>query len=81
MEIIPVSEAEVKTILMSLKPKNSTGKDGIPNKIVKHCAHFISKSLTYIYNCSLTTGIHSFSFRGSVQDYKIHMDMEVVKLA
>jgi len=22
---------------------------------------------------------HLFSFRGSVQDYKIHMDMEVVK--
>jgi hypothetical protein len=57
MEIIPVSEAEVKTIIMSLKPKNSTGYDGIPNKILKHCVHFISKPLTYIYNCSLTTGI------------------------
>jgi hypothetical protein len=42
---------------MSLKPKNSTGYDGIPNKILKHCVHFVSKPLTYIYNCSLTTGI------------------------
>jgi hypothetical protein len=57
MEIIPVSEAEVKTIIMSLKPKNSTGYDGIPNKILNHCVHSISKPLTYIFNCSLTTGI------------------------
>jgi hypothetical protein len=35
MEIIPVSEAEVKTVIMSLK-KNSTGCDRIPNKILKH---------------------------------------------
>jgi hypothetical protein len=57
MEIIPVSEAEIKTIIMSLKPKNSTEYDGIPNKNLKHCVRFISKPLTYIYNCSLTTGI------------------------
>jgi len=39
MEIIPVSEAEVKTIIMSLKPKNSTGYNRITNKILKHCVH------------------------------------------
>jgi putative lipase involved disintegration of autophagic bodies len=55
METILVSEAE--TIIMSLKPKNTTGYDGIPSKILKYCVHFISKPLTYIYNCSLTTGI------------------------
>jgi putative lipase involved disintegration of autophagic bodies len=57
METIPVSEAEVKTIIMSLKPKNSTAYDGIPNKILKCCVHSISKPLTYICNCSLSTGI------------------------
>jgi hypothetical protein len=57
MRIITVSEAEVKTIIMSLRPKNSTGYDRIPNKILKHCVRSISKPLTYIYNCSLTTGI------------------------
>jgi hypothetical protein len=57
MEIIPVSETELKTIIMSLKPKNSTEYEGISNKILKHCVHFISKTLTYIYNCSLTTRI------------------------
>jgi hypothetical protein len=35
METIPVPEAEVRTIILSLKPKNSTGYDGIPNKIKK----------------------------------------------
>jgi putative lipase involved disintegration of autophagic bodies len=57
METILVLEAEVKTIIMSLKPKNTTGYDGIPSKILKYCVHFISKPLTYICNCSLTTGI------------------------
>jgi hypothetical protein len=57
METIPVSEAEVKTIIMFLKPKYSTGYGGIPNKILKYCVHSISKPLTCIYNRSLTTGI------------------------
>jgi len=57
MEIIPVLEVGVKTIIMSLKPKNSTGYGGIPNKILKHCVHSISKLLAYRYNFSLTTGI------------------------
>jgi len=47
-EIIPVSEVEIKTIIMSLRPKNSTGYNGIPNKILKYCGHSISKPLTYI---------------------------------
>jgi hypothetical protein len=49
--------AEVKTTIMSLKQKNSTGYNAIPNKIPKHSVHSISKPLTYIYNRSLTTGI------------------------
>jgi hypothetical protein len=48
METIPVSEAEVKTTIMSLKSKNSTGYDGIPNKIPKYRIHTISTPLTYI---------------------------------
>ena len=57
IKIIPVTEAEVKVIIMSLKPKYSTGYDEIPTKILKHCVHSIGKTLTYIYNCSLTTEI------------------------
>jgi hypothetical protein len=47
METILVSEAEVRTIIMSLKPKNSTGYDGIPSKTLKYCVHSVSKHLTY----------------------------------
>jgi hypothetical protein len=57
METIPVTGAEVISIIQSLKPKNATGYDGILNKILKLCAHSISKPLTYIFNCSLGSGI------------------------
>jgi len=53
MEPIPVPEVEVKTIIMSLKSKNSTEYKGIPNKILKYCIHTISKPLTYIHIKSL----------------------------
>jgi hypothetical protein len=42
---------------MSLKPQNSTGYVGIPNKILKYYIHTISKPLAYICNHSLITGI------------------------
>jgi len=57
MKTIPVSEAEVNSIIKSLNPKNTAGYDGISRKILKQCAHLISKPLTYICNSSLTTGI------------------------
>ena len=57
METISVSEVEVKTIIMSLKTKNSTGYDRIHNNTLKYCVHSISKPLTSVYNRSLTTGI------------------------
>jgi hypothetical protein len=63
METILVSEAKVKTIITSLTPKNATGYNGVPTRILKYCVHFISEPLTYIYiyiyigNCSLTTRI------------------------
>jgi len=34
---------------------------------------YINMGLFYIIS------YHLFSFRGSIQDYKIHMDMEIVK--
>jgi hypothetical protein len=57
MKTIPVSETEVINVIKSLKPKNTARYDGISSKILKQCAHIISKPLTYICNCSLTTGI------------------------
>jgi len=57
VEIIPVTEAEIKITITSLKSKNSTGYDGISNRILKHCVKSISKPLTHIFNNSLFTGI------------------------
>jgi hypothetical protein len=39
VKTIPVAEAEVKTIIMFLTPKNTTGYDGITTKILKYCVH------------------------------------------
>jgi hypothetical protein len=64
MKTIPVTEAEVNTIIMSLKPKHSTGYNGISNKILKHCVHSISKgsalsgnSMTTCRNLSVEMGL------------------------
>jgi hypothetical protein len=57
MESIPVTEAEVIIIIGSLISKDTTGYDGISNKILKLRVYIISNPLTYIINCSLTTGI------------------------
>jgi hypothetical protein len=36
--------------------KNSSGYDGVSNKILRSCGKFLSKPLTYIFNLSLTHG-------------------------
>jgi len=48
LNIIPVTEAEIKGIISSLKPKNSSGYDEITSKIIKSCASLISIPL-YLY--------------------------------
>ena len=57
MVTIPVSEAEVMSIRRSLKPKGTSGYDGISSNILKQCVHTVIKPLTYICNLSLTTGV------------------------
>jgi hypothetical protein len=42
IKIVPNSEAEVNSIILSLKSKNSSGYDEITNKILKACASVIS---------------------------------------
>ena len=68
INIIPITEAEIKGIISSLKPKNSSGYDEITSKIIKACASLISIPLSYIYNYSLHTGI-----------FPDHLKMAVVK--
>jgi hypothetical protein len=56
MKIHPVTEAEIISIIINLKSKNSSGYDGITNKIMKLCRQQISKPLTYVINKSLIHG-------------------------
>ena len=57
INIIPIIEAEIKDIISSGKPKNSSGYEEITSKIIRSCASLISSPLNYIYNYSLHTGI------------------------
>jgi hypothetical protein len=42
MKTIPITEAEIKSIIHSLKPRKSSGYDEITSKILKACASLIS---------------------------------------
>jgi len=52
-----VSTKEIEGIIKHLKPKNSSGCDGISTKLLKLSSSFISSPLTYICNKSLSSGI------------------------
>ncbi len=52
-----VNESQILEIVHKLKPKMSSGHDGIPTKIVKHTILNIIKPLTYIINKSFITEI------------------------
>jgi hypothetical protein len=47
----------MKSIILFLKSKNSSGYDEITSKILKACAPLISQPLSHIYNHSLDTGV------------------------
>ena len=65
-KLIPVTEIEETDIIKPLKNKNSSGYDGIPNNILKHCANEISKPLTFIFNFSLATGVFPDRFKYAI---------------
>ena len=52
----PVSEKVVLGLLKALNPKKSFGIDGITSEILKIGAEVLALPLTYIVNCSITTG-------------------------
>jgi hypothetical protein len=52
-----ISTKEIENIIKSLKPKNSTGYDGISTKLIKICSPFTSSPLAHIRNKSLSSGI------------------------
>jgi hypothetical protein len=57
IKIVPTSEAEIKSIILPLNSKNSSGYDEIMRKILKAYASLISQPLSHIYNHSQCTGI------------------------
>jgi hypothetical protein len=57
IKILPTSKAEIKSIILSLKSKNSSGYDEITSRILKTHASLISQPLSHIYNHSLYTGV------------------------
>jgi len=56
IEIILITEAEIKRIIHSLKPKQNR-QVMVTSTILKTCASLISYPLSYIYNHSLYKGI------------------------
>jgi hypothetical protein len=56
MQYIPVTERQAKSIIKSLKSRNSYGYDGISPKVLKLCGALLSKPLAYICNKSIATG-------------------------
>jgi hypothetical protein len=53
---IPITESEIICTIKSLKSKDSSGYDGITNRILKVCGQCLGKPLAYIYNVSLKQG-------------------------
>jgi hypothetical protein len=53
IKIVPTSQAEIKSIILSLKSNNSSGCDENMSKIMKTYASLVSQLLSHIYNHSL----------------------------
>jgi hypothetical protein len=65
IKIIPTTETDIKSIIHSLKSKNSSGYDDRTCKILK-TSDLIGCPLTHICNHSLRTGIFSDRLKISV---------------
>jgi hypothetical protein len=57
MQTVPVPEGEIRCIINSRKPKNSSGYEGISTKILKLCGSQISKPLAFIIDKSIKAGV------------------------
>ena len=53
----PITIADTKKIIRSLKQKRSTGFDGISNKLIKACSDSLCDPLTRLINQSINEGI------------------------
>ena len=56
MQRVPITEGEIRSIISSIKSKNSSGYDGISNKILQLYGNQTRKSLVCNVNKSITMG-------------------------
>ena len=54
---VPTNQEEITDIVNNLKPKKSSGYDGIDNCLLKSIIQSIVNPLVHIFNLSLTTGL------------------------
>jgi hypothetical protein len=59
IHIVPITEGEIRSIISSLKSKNSSGCDEISTEILKLNRNQISKPLAFIFNDSIKMGVFS----------------------
>ena len=62
-KLIPTTESEIKSIITSFKPKNSTSFEGISPRILKNCVNAIIKAIIYMCNASFNQGIYRDRFK------------------
>ena len=60
-----ITEQEVCQLLSSLSPTKASGLDGLPAKLIKLASPYIAKSLTTIFNRSISTGIFPFEWKNA----------------
>jgi hypothetical protein len=57
MQTVPVTEGEIKGVINSMKPQNSSRYDRVSTKILQLCGSIINKPLAFIIDKSIKTGI------------------------
>ena len=60
---IPVAEEDTMKAIDNLENKNSSGHDGISNKLLKSFRYELCKRLTLIINQMLSSGIFPETFK------------------
>ena len=50
LQIVPITDSEIRSIISSLESKNPSGYDGISTKTLILCGNQISKHLAFIFN-------------------------------
>jgi len=80
MQIVPITEGEIRSVISSLKSKNSSGYDEISTKILKLFGNHISKPLAFIFNKSITIGVFPEQLKYAVVIY-LHKKGDISNMA